>query len=240
MCGKRLQMLNEWFFERIPTYEKLSFAVSVWCGCLCFVPLESGWKAHQRILFPSELFHLWLTVISKPHKDDPEVREKMTLAEHPSVLHHAQSIVHKKKESCSYTSPECSLSFLTICASRRLPRAVFHSPHWTSSWKNSSNHFQTEGLHCLKVTLKKVLYKETQLLICSPFATSDFKGLCSILLPPFISPPVWSAPSYSAVPQMEVFAELWSPLSPFPDLCKFSYSALSCSRLWGGAGLFCS
>lgn len=83
---------------------------------------------------------------------------------------------------------------------------------------------------------KKVLHEETQLSIFSPFATSDFKGLCSILLPPFISPPVWSAPSYSAVPQMEVTAELWSPMSLFPDLCKFSYSALSCSRLWGGAG----
>lgn len=129
---------------------------------------------------------------------------------------------------------------LTICGSRKLPRAVFHSPHWTSSWKNPSNHFQTEGLHCLNVMLKKVLYKETQLSICSPFATSDFKGLCSILLPPFSSPPVWSAPSYSAVPQMELIAELWSPFSPFPDLCKFAYSALSCSRLWGGAGLFCS
>lgn len=129
---------------------------------------------------------------------------------------------------------------LTIRGSGRLPRAVFYSPHWTSSQKNPSNHFQTEGLHCLSVMLKKVLHKETQFSLCSPFATSDFKGLCGILLPPFISSPIWSAPSYSAVPQMEVIAELWSPLSPFSDLCKFSYSALSCSRPCGGAGLFCS
>lgn len=217
---------------------KTEFAVFVWCGCLCFVPVESGWKAHQRVLLPSELFHMWLTVISEPHKDDLEDRAKMPwLSTH--LCYHAQSKVHKKKESCSYTSPECSRSFLTICGSRRLPRAVFHSPHWTSSWKNPSNHFQTEGLHCLNVMLKKVLYKETQLSICSPFAASDLKGLRSILLPPFMSPPVWSASSYSAVPRMEVIAKLWFPLSSSPDLCKFSYSALSCSRLWGWAG-FCS
>jgi len=46
--------------------------------------------------------------------------------------------------------------------------------------------------------LEKFLYKETLFFIYSPFATSDFKGLCGILLPPFLSSPILSAPSYSA------------------------------------------
>lgn len=52
--------------------------------------------------------------------------------------------------------------------------------------------------------------KETLFPIHFSFATSDFKGLCGIFLPPFISSPVKkkNTSSYSTVPQMEVISEL--------------------------------
>lgn len=129
---------------------------------------------------------------------------------------------------------------LAACGSAKIPELGFYSPHWTNSWKNPSNHFwRFTLLKCYAQVLQ--LWKGKK--HCSLFilfATSDFKGLCGILLPPFIFSPIQSAPGYSAVPQMEVISELWSSLSPFSDLCKLYCIALSCRRTmgWWGSVLF--
>ena len=74
--------MNTAFYESISTYKKLNFTVSFWCGCHCFLPIRSLWKAHERVVLPSEFFRVQLTVLQRHPRMATRSRAKMHLAEH--------------------------------------------------------------------------------------------------------------------------------------------------------------